>query len=89
MGTKLTKLTPALVEKTCDKCGGLIRLHQECDDGVHVFRKTKYWYEYKCDKCGDIIKSDFPLVLREIIFIDEENNTKYDLVSMNGLYIQA
>ena len=89
MAIKMTELTPVLIEKTCDHCGGLIRLYQTCDDGVHIFRKTKYWYEYKCDKCGDIIKSDVPLVLRNIKFIDKENNTKYDLIPINGSYIQS
>ena len=89
MAIKITEVTPVIIEKTCDKCGGYIRLHQECNDGVHVFRKTKYWYEYKCDKCGDIIRSDNPIVLRTIKFINKENNVKYNLIPNNGLFIQT
>ena len=48
---KLTKLQPVLVERTCEYCGdGLLRLKEQCDDGIHLFRETKYWYEYECKK---------------------------------------
>ena len=87
---KLIKLTPVLVERTCEYCGdGLLKLKEQCDDGIHLFKKTKYWYEYECKKCGEIIKSDKPLRLREIIYIDEETKSQYRTYSNNGFIIDA
>jgi len=89
MATKITELTPILVEKTCDKCGGYIRLVKECDDGFHLLRNTKYWYEYKCEKCGDTIVTENPIILRTIKFINKETDESYKLIPTNGLFIQT
>lgn len=78
---KLTKLTPVLVEKTCEYCGdGLLKFKKTHDDGFHVFRNTKYWYEYECAKCKTVIKSDKYLKLKRIVFIDEESNAQYTII---------
>lgn len=89
MSVKITELTPVLVEKTCDKCGGYIRLSQECSDGFHLLRSTKYWYEYKCEKCGDIIVTETPIILRTIKFINKKTDEKYTMIPNNGMYIQT
>jgi hypothetical protein len=87
---KLTKLTPVLVERTCEYCGdGLLRLKEQCNDGFHMFRSTKYWYEYECKKCGKITKSDRPLRLRDVVFIDEETRKQYGCYNNNGFIIDA
>ena len=88
---KLTKLQPVLVERTCGYCGdGILRLKEQCDDGMHIFRKTKYWYEYKCKKCGKITKSDTALKLREIVFINPDNpKERYTPCVDNGLLIDC
>lgn len=86
---KLTKLQPVLVERTCDYCGdGLLKLKDQCNDGGHLFRKTKWWYEYECKKCGHIITSDKPLKLREIVYVDPETKEQYRTFSGN-FYIDA
>ena len=86
---KLTILTPVLVEKTCEKCGdGLIRYKQTIDDGDHLFKKTKYTYEYVCEKCGETIHSDKPFVLREIFYIDEKTRAQYRVWSNNVLHVE-
>lgn len=75
---KLTKLTPVLIERTCEHCGdGVLAFKETHDDGFHFFKKTKYWYEYECKKCGATIKSDKEFRLREIIFIDEETKKQH------------
>ena len=75
---KIIKLQPVLLEKTCDYCGdGLLKLKEQCDDGFHLFRKTKYWFEYECKKCGRITKSDKPFKLRDIVFVDPETKQYY------------
>ena len=76
--SKSTKLIPILTERTCEYCNdGLIRFNKKYDDGFHLFRDTKYWYEYECKKCGKIIKSDKPLRLKSISFVDEETGKQY------------
>lgn len=87
---KITKLIPVLVERTCEHCDdGILKLKKQCDDGFHVFKKTKYWYEYECKKCGMITKSDHPLKLREIVYIDKETKNQYQAYPNNGIIIDA
>lgn len=87
---KLTKLQPVLIERTCEYCGdGLLRLKEQCDDGIHLFRETKYWYEYECKKCGRITTSTQPLKLREIIHIDPETKEQYRTFTGGSIFIDG
>lgn len=81
---KLTKLQTVLVEKTCDYCGdGLLKLKEKCNNGEHLFRKTKRLYKYECKKCGRITTSDKPFELRKIVYIDPDTEKVYEILMEN------
>lgn len=83
---KLTKLQPVLVERTCDYCeNGILKLKEQCSD--NKLFKTRYWYEYECKKCGHIIKTEHPLQLREIIYVNPETRESYKTFLNRGILI--
>ena len=87
---KLTKLQPVLVERTCEYCeDGLLTLKEQHNDGNHLFRETKWWYEYECKNCGRIITSDKALRLREIIYVDPETGEQYRTFTGGNIFIDA